>query len=798
MGYQITKTLPSLKEALEAILSRCFPDIEHSPYNYVKACNGFPIDMDISFSEFDSSRIGSLSARLVEFVPVSGKIKEDERYDVIKSAFYKKTNDPLRYGLNPFVEWNHKSVSGWLSEKQTKMNDSTLFRGTAFYTLGLLSCADYKEYITYCFGRLGIEEDVERIVDCAALLNWEDELVLFLTYIILGCSNGIEWTEKKIAIFEKFVHKKMSDAKNAELVERAWLKDVCVFRPRTVLDIKEIGSMQDYYVRPHFSSCGEECDEPIARLNSANVSVRQLLVGRTGMGKSMYAQLASVSMCRELLQNQEDAALIEEKMPIIKGKYVIYLPANMFSYCYGKDEYKEWTSDLVTLYFNCVINLLGVYNFDKREFRRERVDYGLSGISIGKGLLEYIKALAAAGRLVLVADSFDEIVAGKMRNAYLKALHSFYENYCNCPLGIGAHVLVTSREMSPDTMENLAAAIGISAYSANVIHIDPMTRTQQQELISNWDRNYNSGIHEYLGQLDNHFFTDLCSNPYMLSVICSKTGRKLNNVVNILIKEIIAYRILPVANDLNNDILRSVLEPKQIIGILQELAFDTLLQCCPHFSIELLSSHCQRSLADLELSDEEYNYCFDIIVNLFTTAVGLIVPADKEDERFQFISEFFRYELAAAKLASGKYKTDDDRIKYCSSVVNKISDDRDYLDLMIPLICKTESAPFNEAMIKSLVFRSYSAENEFIVNRALIDLIMSRYGGSIVAQIPNKKSTDYFYQLCADRMVIIRLLSAPNFSPTEEEKKAILKSNAFRVCDGFINDLQRKSLEGGE
>lgn len=798
MNYRITKTLPSLKEALEAILSRCFPDIEYSPYNYVKACNEFPIDMDTSFSEFDSSRIGTLSARLVEFIPVSTKIEEDERYDIIKSSFYKKTNDPLGNGLNPFVEWNYKSVSGWLSEKQTKMNDSTLFRGTAFYTLGLLSFANCEEYVTYCFERLGIEEDVETIVDCATLLNWKDELVLFLTYIILGCSNGIEWTEKKVAIFEKFILKKMSDAKNAELVERAWLSDVCVFRPRTVLDIKEIGSMQDYYVRPHFSSCGKECNEPIARLDNASVSVRQLLVGRTGMGKSMYAQLASVSMCRALLQSQKDVALIAEKMPIANGKYVIYLPANMFSYCYGKDEYKEWTSDLVTLYFNCVIKLLGTFNFDKREFREERVDFGLSEISISDGLLEYIKALATAGRLVLVADSFDEIVAGKMRNAYLSALHSFYETYCNCPSGIGAHVLVTSREMSPNTMESLASAIGIGVHSANVIHIDPMTKSQQQELISNWDRNYNSGIHEYLGQLDNHFFTDLCSNPYMLSVICSKTGRKLNNVVNILIKEIIEYRILPAANDLNNDILRSVLEPKQIIGILQELAFDTLQQGCPHFSIELLSSHCQRSLADLELSDEEYNYCFDVIINLFTTAVGLIVPADNEDERFQFISEYFRYELAAAKLASGKYKTDDDRIKYCSSVVNKISDDQDYLDLMIPLICKTESAPFNEAMVKNLVFRSYSAENEFIVNRALIDLVMSRYGGSIVAQIPNKRSTDYFYQLCADRMVIIRLLSAPNFSPTEEEKRAILRSNAFKVCDGFVNDVQRKSLESKE
>lgn len=808
MGYEITKQLPSLKEALETILASCFPDKNYSPRGYMEACESFPVDWNMEWDSFDESNIGKLCNKLDSWDPVPFKKQksgaEEKKFDLKASFFstYRSSDESLRVGLAPFVDTSNKSLVNWLQEKNTTIQDSTLYRGTSFYTLGLLEFADCDAYIEHCYSSLGIDEEVSKILDCASLLNWKEDLVLFFTYILLGCnSNGEAWTNEKLVILENFINDKMRSARVAELVELAWLNDVLEFRPRSLQDAKEVGAMHDYYVRPEFSTGGSACGSPIDRLKEADVSIRQILIASTGMGKSMYAQMSSLSMCRKILTEKTDISLLEQKMPAPTDKYVIYLPAHLFSYCYNKAEYRQWTRDIVELYFNGMISLSSAYNFDKRESRKNRVDYGLSGISVTDGLLEYVKALATAGRLVLVADSFDEIVAGNMRNAYLSALRSFYEKYCNCPEGIGAHILVTSREMSPNTMDNLATAIGIHFNSANLIRIKPLSPTQQQELISNWGRHYNSEVHEYLGQLGNHFFTDLCSNPYMLSVVCNRPGRKLNTVVNTLINEIVKTRIEPAANDLDNDILWSILRAPTIIRILQELAFDTLQQDSSHFPIDLLSTHCRRSLEEdrslkeLELTEEDFNYFVDVILNLFTTAVGLVVPADNEDERFQFISEYFRYELAAAKLASTNYKSDDDRIRFCSSIVNRIEDDKAYVDLIIPLICKTESAPFNEAMVKNLVFRSYHADNEFIVNRALMDLLMSRYGGSIIDKLPTRTSQDYYYQLCADRMLIIRLLSAPNFNPTAEEKKAILESNAFKVCEGFINDLQRKSLQ---
>ena len=805
MSYQIIKELPSLKEALEAILSRCFPEMEYSPYNYVKACNEFPIDLDIGFAEFDTSFIGILSARLVNFIPVSSKVDKDERFDLIKESFYKKTNDPLRNRLNPFIEWNYKSVSGWLNEKQTKMNDSTLFRGTAFYTLGLLSCANCDEYVSYCYERLGLEGNVSEILSCASLLNWKDELVLFLTFIMLGCSNGAEWTEKKVAIFEKYISERMSDVKKAELVERAWLNDVLVFRPRSLQDAAKVGEMQDYYVHPEFSTNGCVCSDPVERLINANVSTRQLIVARTGMGKSMYARLASLSMCRRLLTEDTNIAALENKMPAPADKYVIYLPAHMFSYCYNKTAYQSWTADIVELYFNCMTKLGGTYNFDKRESREERVDFGISDFAFTEEIKAYIKSLSREGRLVLVADSFDEILAGSMRNAYLTALRAFYTEYCNDPEAIGAHIIVTSREMSQTTMSSLASAIGIRLESSNVVNINPLSREQQSELITNWARHYNSDTRKYLGQLDNHFFTELCSNPYMLSVVCNKDGRKPNIVLNQLVKEILSYRIKPAVDNMNDEIFRSILDTGHTIRMFQNLAFDTIQHNCPHFSIELLTEHCRQSLAEEDLSEEEFNYCFEVIISLFTTAVGLIVPADKEDDKFQFISDFFRYELAAsgiaAKIMSKKGNVNDryipvtEQLDFCRSIFDKVEDDKAFLDLIIPLICKTESAPFNEGLIKLLVFRNYSPGNEWLANRALIDLIMARYGGSIINKDPRRRTPDYYYQVGADTVLIVSLLSNPFFNPTEEEKKAIRESYALKVCSRFISDEQRNSLQ---
>lgn len=792
MDYKVTKPLPALSEVMKIIHERCFPTLRGaSPYQYVKACNDIPFNLKMEISKYDNSELGRLGNKLESF---------DRPDFFLKTEFFmaKKSEqeESLANGLNPFIDWNAKNASSWFSGKTKSMNGSTLYRGAVFYSLGLLHNAECKSYIDFIFNIFGIDEDVDKVFDCATLLDWKEELVLFTTYVLLGCSNGEGWTNKKLGLLERFIQKKMEPVRGAMLAEQSWLYDVSSFRPRSVEDNKGSRAMQDFYVRLEFSSQEQDCDEPILKLSTANSSLRQLIVARTGMGKSMYIRMAALCMCRELLEHNEKNALLMEKMTAPTDKYVIYIPAYMFSYCFQKTEYKLWTEDFITLYFNCMFRLSSTINFDKREFREKRVDFGFSGNEITPSLLQYISALAYEGRLILVADSFDEIVFGEMRTAYLSALRRFNIKYCNAPEGIGAHMLVTSREMSHATMEDLAGSIGIKLSSKNVMRINPLSVTQQKELIMNWDRHFKNDIRSNISQLDNHFFTEMGSNPYMLSIICCYTGAKLNVILDKLISAILIYRIQMAANSLENELLRSVLESKQIKSILQDLAFDTVQLSSPHFSLDILAKHCQLRFADLELSQEEFDYCYDVIISLFTTSVGLIVPADNEDDRFQFISDSIRCELAASKLSGEATKcgSDEVAIQYCTSFANRLQDDKAYVDLVVPLICKTGRIPLAEAMIRNLVLRSYTNENEWLINRALIDLVMKRYGLNITSATPSKTDPAYQYYLNADRMIIMRLLSAPNFTPTESEKRAILESNAFRVCDGFINESQRKSL----
>ena len=114
--------------------------------------------------------------------------------------------------------------------------------------------------------------------------------------------------------------------------------------------------------------------------------------------------------------------------------------------------------------------------------------------------------------------------------------------------------------------------------------------------------------------------------------------------------------------------------------------------------------------------------------------------------------------------------------------------------MIVPLICKTKQALISETLIKDLVLRNYNKENEWQINRALVDIILCRYGMNITGLAINKRSPESQYCLNADRLVVMRLLSAPNFSPSELEKKSILESNAFKASDGFINSNQKNSL----
>ena len=109
----------------------------------------------------------------------------------------------------------------------------------------------------------------------------------------------------------------------------------------------------------------------------------------------------------------------------------------------------------------------------------------------------------------------------------------------------------------------------------------------------------------------------------------------------------------------------------------------------------------------------------------------------------------------------------------------------DYVSLSIPEDYETELVAMPPY---SKVYGSYI--------QAMIDLLMGRYGLNITCSAPNiNDSIAYEHYVNADRLIMMRLLSSPVFSPKTSEKKSILQSNALKVCDGFLNDHQIKLLQ---
>ncbi|MCB6991976.1 hypothetical protein LI177_00435 [bacterium 210820-DFI.6.37] len=782
MKYELKKEAPSLAEVIKTIYAFCVPDSDSTTaYGYLTSVNNVLFSQDMTTTQYAKNE--NAVWLLVEKL---------QQYDRPKKVLSRES-----INLDPFVDWNMKNVDSWFSGETKKMQESTLYQGSGYYSFGLINLADCKAYIQYFFDVLGIEENASFLYDCATMLNWNEDLVLFTTYILLGCSKGSGWLGQRLQLFEEFIDSKQDPVNAATFAERSWLTDVSLFRPRSIEKTDSL-SMQDFYVRSDFESQYRPCSEPMKRLSNTNTSVRSLIVSQTGMGKSMYMRMTALCLARELLETDDRITALSNDVDLPNDMYVIYIPAYMFSYCYQKQEYKAWTDDFVKLYFNCMFRLSCAINFDKHETRDSRITPETPGYTLDEQLLKYISVLAQNGKLVLIADSFDEIVPGQMRQAYLQALQSFRETYCNYPEAVGAHIFMTSRDMSQSTMEALASSMAITLSSANVYRIKPLSVEQQKELIINWDRFFGNGIRDNINELNNHYFTELCSNPYMLSVACNMSGTKINLITDKLISSILYFRTRVAASSLDSDLLRSVLESKQIKEILQDLALETVELSLPHFSLDLLAKHCMTRFADLELSEDEFNYCYDILITLFTTSVGLIVPADNEDDRFQFMSNQIRYELAASKISGEAFKrgSDTHAIQYCNAFLSRLKNDNEYILLIVPLICKmVNRTPVSESLIMHLALRTFDPKYESLAIRAMIDLLLGRYGLNITCSVPNKNdSMAYEHYVNADRLIMMRLLSSPVFSPKTLEKQSILQSNALKVCDGFLSDYQIKLL----
>jgi len=318
--------------------------------------------------------------------------------------------------------------------------------------------------------------------------------------------------------------------------------------------------------------------------------------------------------------------------------------------------------------------------------------------------------------------------------------------------------------MSAGTMRMLEVAMD----NPTQLEIVPFGYEKQKELIEKWcPREDAKSLKDLIRK--NETLKGMCSNPYMLSVICSKPGEKLNEIIGTLIIEIIAIRET-LAQEEN---LHGFFSDENIVSIIREIAIELVREGANHFASETLTGYIDKWAGD----DQTKKELVDKIMTFFVTNVGLIVPADGEDHAYQFIFETVLYYLAASYLYD-KYSLSPAE---CIKELNEINDIKIYCKVVIWLITKAgkKNKPLAEALFVNLSLRGGKESKD--IKEILIDLISEKYGLNITGILKN--DPDDYLTLNSKRVALARLSLC---DLKENEKNLIKESIAYNTCDDFL------------
>ena len=833
MRYSKVTDTPALSEITSRLLAAVFPDIEKMGYNatghgYNQACER--VAQELGLMDYVIAPDTELFRFMAE-VNRAGKCileKENECFDSNSPAYANFLNNAM-----PSYIGDEKNIRNWLEGKTASMRRA--FDTTVIFLYMLFKrsvCADsISEFVDYCYKSVGIETDgyISYLLHNFDLKTYgEQDKLCGFEYTRLGSKGiialgacvlclfelaGKTDIESRIDSLQQYIGELVKDDVKAveafDSAEKNLISCIKYFEPRSIPLRPNQFYIQDFFVPPVFSRDGEAVSSPLQDMVGAVNSRRSLIVAKTGLGKSAYMQMVALATLQHKYDLGIDKAESVERLKTLgkelgasEDMYVISIPARMFSYCYGSTAHKEWTSDLLKLYFNCLWklndkNFFATQSGDISAGESEELSYELDD-----ALLGYIKHLAKSGRLLVLLDSYDEIASGDMRNAYLCAVAKFSDTYCKYHnSAIGAHIIASSRQMSDQTMNDLCKALesegNVSGYG-----IFELGSKQRQKLVEAWS-SCDGGVSKsdtaaLLDQIDNnHFYQDYSVNPYMLSVICYHFGKGLGDNTQRFISTLVAK--MSNLNSSNrrfrDDIIQTVL--MDVEKILQDIAGETVLNCDPHFSRVRLNKYIARFIDRTEITEQQFEDYINILHEFIVVAVGLIVPADGKDDAYQFINDPIRYELAAKGIQRHLNDEGEKSLMYREQILPSITSHEEYVGFFIPLLCsiKLENVHLAEQLVYDFVMRDFENEDEErILLRGMTDLLLGRYDDSIISVInPGRRFVGYVRR--AQRILLIRLFSSKAFAPTEREKKEIRENKVYTANSHWLNDGLKKLVE---
>lgn len=834
MQYSIPEKMPSRQHFIKEFLEAIFPDLEamnctKTGYGYSVACERAAREtglLNSNLEEYELKEDSNLFRLLFEMAQNSETI-----FNKTPSLLADNAYKQYAYTLSKFTSDECGNIKNWLKEPGSDKTVRISFEAALFFSFLLLSrkacLSQRKPFFEKCLEYVGIT-DIEGAVSYKLFdYDWDEiekkeplneehgdnafsrlnnnAIILFGTvaltiFEMLGSYSAKKdqaKLKKLYSLFTQTFEKEIQASNAMEKAERALFNNLRVFHPRSI-QTKDL-NLQDFFVFPVFEHNKKIGAKPLSEINSATKSNRLLIVAKTGMGKSVFLHMATMCMLSERYGTGDygpsSLKSFSETIDAPKDMFVISVPASMFSFCYKNERYHEWTTDFVTLFLNCMWKLPEGRDFYSTQgSQRSIVNQEPSQTeeeTITEELTAYVQELARTGKLLLLLDSFDEISSGEMRAAYLKTLTDFYDRYCCYPEAneVGAHVIVSSREMSPNTMAALETRLELEA-NANRYGICPLNKEQREELILKWNRfkrdisgEESRGIIQQIE--NNHFYQDYSVNPYMLSVVCFYFGRDLGSITQDYITTLVDRML---KNNRNADlVIQDVLY--NIVKILQDIAGETVIHDNPHFSRRELEKYLSNMIDKADLLETDIEAYIERLHEIFVTEVGLIVPADGADNDYQFINNQIRFELAA-KGFQRALENDDKTVAYREIILPTIKSIEEYVGLLVPLLCaiNLENVKLAELLVLDLVMYDFKSDlEEKVLIRAMLDLMLNRYGGNI-STVTTTGSTDAKYVRRAQRMLLMRILTSKEFKPTDTEKNLLIHSPAYKSNIDWVSD----------
>ncbi len=433
--------------------------------------------------------------------------------------------------------------------------------------------------------------------------------------------------------------------------QKALFECIKTFEPRSISS-DDVLLPEDYYIPAEFTCAGTGSSSPIASFSTSQTSCRRLIYAKTGSGKSMYMQMVALCMLNSSLGKEEGALPLDENrkknidrlagdLGTPEDCLVISIPAKMYSFLYNSGNAAIMNQDFVELFFYAMWRSSSKYNFYSLQNFESEVPRaaGDSSWVYDEMMKSRIDSYARQGKLILLLDSFDEVGQGDMRDKYLASIGKFCDRYCkysddNC---IGAHILMTTRQMSDETMDRVKSHLGIYGKPQSLYTISPLSDNAKRRMIADWYNGEDRSPEEVFDYFrKNHFYSAYSVNPYMLSVACNSydKGENLGDITKKFIDTLIERMR---ANHAGEDYtVEGVFS--EVKDILKEVAAYDVIKHRKVIDKDVIRGQIRGKMS-VEIDADEVEGILDRLLEIFITEAGIIVPADGDDSAYQFINE---------------------------------------------------------------------------------------------------------------------------------------------------------------